>query len=85
MKTHLLEIRQSFRAECTPVKGGPVTVERVQCGTRIEARVRAFVVDGVERADLHLRHGSYHAVPFRCFQFIDREPGDMDGFASPEE
>lgn len=72
-KQHLLEIRQGFRAECTPNKGGPVTGEQLAWGTRIEAQVRPFVTDGVERADLHLEHCIYRNVPFKFFQFIDRE------------
>lgn len=72
-KQHLLEIRPGFRAECTPLKGGPVTVEQLAWGTRIEAQVRPFVADGVERADLYLPTCTYHNVPFKFFMFIDRE------------
>ena len=59
---HLLEVRRSFLGECRPA-----TARRLEPGMRFEADLRPFVRDGIEMADLYLRHGThYYDVPFRC-------------------
>lgn len=93
MKTHLLQIRPGFRAERTPAKGGPSKIECLTWGLTIEAQVQPLVVDGEERANLFLRHCTYHNVPCEYFRFIDREdesplderPSSSNSNSQPED
>jgi hypothetical protein len=75
---HLLEVHKTFKAECGDERTGRTTMEKIEEGTRLEAKVRPLETadDLIERCDIQLPEGlTYLNVPYKHFIFVDREAG----------